>query len=64
MVNDLTSGGALSGIHQRNVAFYALPDLNEQQKDAFKYIVVLALPLLYIGYGIKTYLSDRKSIEN
>lgn len=64
MVNDLTSGGALSGIHQRNVAFYALPDLNEQQKDAFKYIVVLALPLLYIGYGIKTYLSDRKSMQS
>ncbi len=61
MVNDLTSGGALSGIHQRNVVFYALPDLNESQKDAFKYLVVLALPLMYIGYGVRQYLNERKT---
>lgn len=64
MVNELTSGGALSGIHQRNVAFYALPDFSERQKDAYKYIVILGLPLLYIGYGIKRYIVGTKVIKN
>lgn len=64
IVNELTSGGALSGISQRNVLFYALPDLSESQKDVYKYLVVLTLPLIFIGYGIRTYLADKKVTEN
>ncbi|MBI2641548.1 GldG family protein [Candidatus Roizmanbacteria bacterium] len=51
IVNNLASGGALAGIRQRAVAFYPLPDLPENQKDIFKYLDILFLPLLFAAFG-------------
>jgi ABC-type uncharacterized transport system involved in gliding motility auxiliary subunit len=47
IVNDYASGGALSGIHQRAVSFYPLPDLTDNEKDIFKYANILILPVLF-----------------
>lgn len=52
IVNDLASSGALSGIRQRAVTFYPLPDMAENQKDIFKYSNILLLPGLFAAYGI------------
>lgn len=52
IVNDLASSGALSGIRQRAVTFYPLPDMAENQKDVFKYSNILLLPGLFAAYGI------------
>lgn len=51
IVNDLASGGALSGIRARAVYFYPLPELTESQKDLFKYLNILLLPSLLAIYG-------------
>lgn len=51
VVNDLASGGALSGIRQRAISFYPLPDLPDNQKDIFKYGNILLLPLLFGLFG-------------
>jgi len=54
LLNDLASGGALSGIRQRAISFYPLPEISEQQKDLFKYLNIFLLPsLLAIIGGIK-----------
>lgn len=50
-VNDFASGGALSGIRQRAISFYSLPDLPDNMKDIFKYGNILILPLLFGLYG-------------
>lgn len=51
LLNDLASKGALSGIRQRSVAFYPLPDLPGYQKDSFKYLNILFLPSLMAIFG-------------
>ena len=51
IVNNLASGGALSGIRSRAVSFYPLPDLAEGQKDLFKYANILLLPALFAIFG-------------
>ena len=51
LLNDLASGGALSGIRQRSVVFYPLPELSNNQKDIFKYINILLLPGLLTAYA-------------
>ena len=51
LLNDLASDGALSGIRQRSVAFYPLPNLTEGQKDFFKYLNILLLPCLFVFFG-------------
>lgn len=51
ILNDMASGGALSGISQRAVKFYQVPDLPENQKDFFKYGNILILPALLAVYG-------------
>ncbi len=51
ILNELASGGALTGIRSRSVNFYPLPELPENEKNLFKYSVMLALPLLFAGYG-------------
>ena len=51
VVNNLASGGALSGIRSRAVSFYPLPDLAEGQKDLFKYVNILLLPALFAIFG-------------
>ncbi len=52
ILNDLASGGALSGIHQRSVSYYPLPELAENQKDIFKYLNILLLPGLLAVYAV------------
>ncbi len=51
IVNNLASGGALTGIRSRAVSFYPLPDLSEGQKDMFKYLNILLLPVLFSFWG-------------
>ncbi|MCX7881064.1 MAG: GldG family protein [Patescibacteria group bacterium] len=54
VLNNLASAGALSGIRQRAVSFYPLPELSEVQKDLFKYLNIFLLPsLLALVGGIK-----------
>jgi len=56
IVNDLASGGALSGIRQRAVTFYPLPDLTENQKEIYKYLNILLLPgLMAVIGGIRLF---------
>lgn len=47
VVNDYASDGALSGIHQRVVSFYPLPELADNVKDILKYANIFVLPLLF-----------------
>ena len=47
IVNDYASGGALSGIRQRAVSFYQLPELPDNTKDIFKYANILVPSLLF-----------------
>lgn len=51
LLNNLASKGALSGIRQRAVAFYPLPDLPEGEKDLFKYLNIFILPLVLAVIG-------------
>ena len=51
ILNELASKGALSGIAQRAVTFYLLPELPEGQKDVFKYLNIFFLPLIFGIYG-------------
>src|SRR5207248_1542456 len=52
VLNDLASGGALTGIHLRAVNFYPIPDLPANVKDIFKYLNILLLPALFGLYGL------------
>lgn len=56
---NFASGGALSGIRSRAVSFYPLPDLGAPQKDMFKYINILFLPVLFSLWGIVRLLKRR-----
>lgn len=51
ITNDFASSGALSGIRQRQVSFYPLPDLTDNMKNVFKYTNILLLPLAFAIYG-------------
>ena len=51
-LNELASGGALSGIRSRSISFYPLPDLGDNLKDIFKYLNILLLPIILGLYGI------------
>ncbi len=51
LVNNLASNGALSGIRSRSISFYPLPNLPETQKEIFKYIHMLLLPVMFAVYG-------------
>ena len=51
MVNNLGSGGVLSGVRSRAVSFYPVPDLPEDQKDIFKYLNIFLLPVLFSLWG-------------
>lgn len=53
VMSDYAAGGALSGIRQRSVDLYPIPpDLSNQQKDVFKYLTILLLPLAFAAYGV------------
>lgn len=52
ILNDLASGGALSGIRKRVVSFYPLPEMQDKSKDIFKYANIIFLPGLFAVYGL------------
>ena len=52
ILNDFASGGALSGIRARSVSFYPLPEMQERNKDIFKYANIICLPGLFAIYGL------------
>jgi len=52
VLNNLVAQGALSGIKQRVVLFYPLPNIPENQKDIFKYLNIFLLPLIFAMVGI------------
>jgi ABC-type uncharacterized transport system involved in gliding motility auxiliary subunit len=52
ILSEFASGGALSGIRQRAVDMYYIPDLSDSQKDLFKYTNIFLLPLLAALYGV------------
>lgn len=52
ILSEFASGGALSGIRQRAVDMYYIPDLSDSQKDMFKYANILLLPGVAALYGI------------
>lgn len=59
LLNDMASDGALSGIRQRIVNFYPVPDLPEPEKDIFKYANILVLPMTFALFGILRLLKRR-----
>ena len=59
ILNEQASGGALTGIRQRTVAFYPLPDLPENQKDFFRYVNIFLLPSLLGIFAIVKLLKRR-----
>ncbi|PIY72401.1 hypothetical protein COY87_01205 [Candidatus Roizmanbacteria bacterium CG_4_10_14_0_8_um_filter_33_9] len=52
LIDNLVSGGALSGIRSRSVVFHPLPQIDDNQKDMFKYSMMFILPGLFGIYGI------------
>lgn len=59
VLNEMASQGALSGIRQRAVLFYPVPDLPDSQKDLFKYANILFLPAVFALYGAYRLLRRR-----
>ncbi len=51
ILNELASGGALSGIRQRAVNIYPIPEIADSQKDFFTYANILILPIIFALYG-------------
>jgi len=51
VLNNLASGGALTGILSRAINFYPLPEMTDTQKDLFRYGNMLALPFIFALYG-------------
>lgn len=62
LLNELASGGALSGIHQRSVKFYSLPQMPEGQKDLVKYLNILFLPIVFALYGVYRLIKRNRKI--
>ncbi len=52
VINDFSAQNILSGIHQRAVSFYPLPDLPENQEEIVKYLLMFFLPVVYLSYGL------------
>jgi ABC-type uncharacterized transport system involved in gliding motility auxiliary subunit len=52
VLNNLVAKGDLSGIRQRVVLFYPLPELSESQKDLFKYLNIFLLPSIFGLLGV------------
>lgn len=52
LVNEFSSGGALSGIRARAIQAYPLPNIAPGQKDLFKWSNILLLPLIFAAYGV------------
>lgn len=52
ILNDIASGGALSGINQRAIGIYPLPPLDQSVQNVFKYANIILLPALFVVYGV------------
>lgn len=52
MVNNLASEGALSGIRTRTIASFPLREVTESEKEFYKYLNILLLPLVFALYGL------------
>lgn len=50
-LNNLASGGALTGIRSRTLSFHQLPSLPDNQTEAVKYLTIGILPLMFAIYG-------------
>lgn len=51
LINNLVSGGALTGIRSRSVNLYPLPNIPDNEKELVKYLDILMLPALFALYG-------------
>jgi len=51
VLSDYASDGSLSGIGRRSISLYPLPTLPKSTQEAYKYLVILLLPLMFVGYG-------------
>ena len=60
LIDNISSGGVLSGIRARQISFYQLPVLNEAQKDLVKYLSILVLPTIFGVYGFLRILKRSK----
>lgn len=52
IIDNFASGGILSGIRSRSVSFHPLPQIEDNQKDIFKYGMMFLLPGLFGLYGV------------
>lgn len=59
VMNDYASGGALTGIRQRAVTVYPLPETAMRNPEFFKYATMLALPILFVLWGLSRLLRRR-----
>ncbi len=60
LVDNMTSGGALSGIRSRQVEFYNLPALSSNQKEVIRYLSIFLLPAIFGFYGFFRILKRSK----
>lgn len=51
VLNDYASNGALSGIRQRQIDVYPLPEIQDNMQQIFKYGNILILPGIFALYG-------------
>lgn len=52
MVNNFASDGALSGIRTRTIASFPLREVSESEKEFYKYLNILLLPVMFALYGL------------
>ncbi len=64
VLNEYASQGALSGIRQRTVAFYPLPDLPQNMQNMFQYANILTLPIIFALYGAYRIFKRSKKSSN
>ncbi|MFA9288690.1 MAG: Gldg family protein [Weeksellaceae bacterium] len=62
VVNAYASGGALSGINQRAVNIYPLPEVPKNMQDIYKYTTILLLPGIFALYGAYRLLRRNKTV--
>lgn len=51
VLSDYASDGALNGIVKRSTQLYLLPELPKSTKEAYKYLNILFLPIIFAIYG-------------
>lgn len=60
LIDNMTSGGALSGIRSRQVEFYSLPAFSSSQKEFIRYLSIFLLPAIFAFYGLIRILKRSK----